>query len=112
MTTNNPPDFNEITKMVQKMQESMEKIQKDLESQVVTGKSGGGMVEVKINGKHDCKSVDINQETFEEALDEGKAFLEDLLRAAINDALKKVEELSKKSVMDLSKQFEKPADKE
>ena len=105
-----PPDFKEITKMVQQMQDSMEKIQKDLETQIVSGKAGGGMIEVKINGKHSCKKVIIDQEAFEEALDEGKEFLEDLLVAAINDALKKVEDISKKSVMDLSKQFEKPKD--
>lgn len=78
-------------KQAQQMQEKMEKAQKELGNTVVVGKAGGDMVEVHMTCMHEVKATKIK----DEALEEDKAFLEDLITAAINDAMKKVAETSR-----------------
>jgi DNA-binding YbaB/EbfC family protein len=75
-----------IMKQAQKMQEEMQKQQAEMVNMEVTGESGGGMVKVTLNGKHEARRVEID-----ETLLDDKEMLEDLISAAINDATHKIE---------------------
>jgi len=79
-----------MMKQAQKMQENMQKAQEELASMEVVGKAGGGMVEVTMTGRHDVKRVNID----DALLSEDKDMLEDLIAAAVNDAVQMVEKTS------------------
>lgn len=76
-----------LMKQAQEMQEKMQKAQEEVANLEVTGESGAGMVKVTMTGRHDVRSVDINPEL----LNDDKEILEDLIAAAINDAVRRVE---------------------
>lgn len=80
-----------LMKQAQKMQENMQKAQEEIAAMEVPGQSGGGLVSVLINGKHECKRVTIDPSLFED----DKDMVEDLVTAAFNDAVHKLEEASK-----------------
>jgi len=73
-------------RQAQQMQETMQKAQAELAEIEVTGESGAGMVKVTLNGRHEAKRVLIEPKL----LTEEKDMLEDLLVAAVNDAVRKV----------------------
>ncbi len=77
-----------LMKQAQKMQEEMQKAQERIASAEVTGESGAGLVSVVMNGRHDVKSVAID----DSLLTEDKEILEDLIAAAVNDAVRKIEQ--------------------
>lgn len=77
-----------LMKQAQKMQEKMQKAQEELANAEVTGESGAGLVKVVMNGRHDVKSVSLDESLMEEE----KELIEDLLAAAVNDAVRKIEE--------------------
>lgn len=79
-----------LMRQAQKMQEDLQKAQGELENITVTGESGGGMVSVTLNGKHQCKKVQIELES----IGDDQEMLEDLIVAAMNDAVAKVAEAS------------------
>ena len=79
-----------LMKKAQKMQEDMQKAQEKLAEMEVTGKAGGGLVTVVMTGKHDVKRVSID----DSLLGEDKDMLEDLVAAAVNDAVQQVEKTS------------------
>ncbi len=85
------PDLNDLMKQAGKMQEQMQKAQQELAQNEVTGESGAGMVRVVMNGRHDVKNISID----DALLSEDKSMLEDLLAAAVNDAVRRVEESNK-----------------
>ena len=76
----------DIMKQAQQMQANLQKAQEELASMEVTGESGGGMVKVRMNGRHDVRSVSIDPEMMED-----REMLEDLVAAAVNDAVRRVE---------------------
>ncbi|MCL6417271.1 YbaB/EbfC family nucleoid-associated protein [Aestuariirhabdus sp. Z084] len=76
-----------LMKQAQKMQEQMQKAQEELANAEVTGESGAGLVKVLMTGRHDVKRVQLD----DSLLQEDKEILEDLLAAAVNDAVRKVE---------------------
>ena len=80
-----------IMKQAQEMQERMQKVQEEAAKAEVQGESGAGMVKVTMNGRHDVARVEIDPRLMEE----DKELLEDLLAAAVNDAVRKVEVNSK-----------------
>lgn len=82
------PDLNDLMKQAQQMQEKMQQAQKELAKKEVIGESGAGMVKVTMNGRHDVRRVFIDPAV----MSEDKEMLEDLLAAAVNDAVRKVEE--------------------
>lgn len=88
----------DIMKQAQQMQEQMQKMQEELANLEVSGESGAGLVKVRMTGKHDVKSVDIDPSL----LTEEKSLLEDLLAAAVNDAVRKVEEANKNKLGSLT----------
>jgi len=79
-----------LMKQAQQMQANIEKAQQELANMEVTGQSGAGMVKVTMTGKHDVKRVEIEDALFED----DKEMLEDLIAAAINDAVRQVEKTS------------------
>lgn len=85
------PNLNDLMKQAQQMQEKMQQAQAELASAEVLGESGAGMVKVLMNGRHDVRKVDIDASL----LSEDKEILEDLLAAAVNDAVRKVESASR-----------------
>jgi hypothetical protein len=76
-----------LMKQAQAMQANMEKAQAELATIEVIGESGGGMVKVTLNGRHEAKRVQIEPSV----VSEDREMLEDLLTAAFNDAVHKVE---------------------
>jgi DNA-binding YbaB/EbfC family protein len=80
-----------LMKQAQEMQEKMQQAQEEVASLEVTGESGAGMVKVVMTGRHDVRSIKIS----DDLLSEDKEILEDLVAAAVNDAVRKVESESK-----------------
>jgi len=85
-----------MMKQAQQMQAKMEKAQEELKNMTITGVSGGGMVKVLMNGQHKIEKVDIE----EDAMDD-KEMLEDLIAAAVNDAVNKLTEAQQKNMADM-----------
>ncbi|MFV9972465.1 MAG: YbaB/EbfC family nucleoid-associated protein [Francisella endosymbiont of Hyalomma asiaticum] len=83
-------DMSKLMQQAQKMQEQMKKAQQERENMKVIGASGAGLVTVIMTGKYDVKSVSIDNSL----MSEDKEILEDLVAAAVNSAVKKVEENS------------------
>ena len=81
-------DLNELMKQAQKMQEHVKQAQEHLTNLVVKGQSGAGLVVIQLNGRYDVISVSIDDSAFKE----GKEFVEDLIGAAFNDAVRKLED--------------------
>ena len=90
-------DLNELMKKAAEMQEKMKKAQEELASKEVRGEAGAGLVSVTMTGRHDVRRVQID----DSLLSEDKEVLEDLLAAAVNDAVRKVEENNKGQMGDM-----------
>jgi DNA-binding YbaB/EbfC family protein len=82
----------------QKMQAEMQKAQEELANAEVRGEAGAGLVSVIMTGRHDVKRVSID----DAVLTESKEVLEDLLAAAVNDAVRKVENRNKEAMSGLA----------
>jgi len=80
-------NFNDLMKQAQAMQANMQKAQAEIASIEVIGEAGGGMVKIAMNGRHEVKRVQIEPTVSAEDRD----MLEDLIAAAANDAVRKVE---------------------
>ena len=79
-------NMQQLMKQAQKMQEQL---QKQMEATVVEASAGGGMVSVKINGNKQVLSIQIDQEVFS---NEDKEMLQDLIVAAVNEGMRKIDE--------------------
>jgi len=77
----------DLMKQAQQMQERMQSLQAELAQLEVTGEAGAGMVKVTLNGRHEARRVQIDASVAKEDL----VLLEDLIAAAINDAVHRVE---------------------
>lgn len=77
----------QLMRQAQQMQENLEKAQQELAALEVAGEAGGGMVKVTVSCRHEVRSVVIDPAL----LGDDKEMLEDLVAAAFNDALRKVE---------------------
>lgn len=82
------------------MQEKMQKAQEELANIEVIGESGGGMVKLTMTCRHDVKRVEIDPELLGDTDD--KEILEDLMAAAVNDAVRKVEKTSQEKMAGLT----------
>ena len=87
-----------IMKQAQQMQENLQKAQEELANMEVTGESGAGMVSVVMTGRHDVRRVAIDPSL----MTEDKEMLEDLIAAAVNDAVRKVETESQQRLAGLT----------
>ncbi|EEG76571.1 YbaB/EbfC family nucleoid-associated protein [Dethiobacter alkaliphilus] len=80
-----------MMKQVQKMQKQMAKMQEEIQEKVVEATSGGGMVRVEVNGKKEMVSLTIDPEAVDP---EDVEMLQDMILAAVNEGLRKMDELS------------------
>ena len=87
-----------LMKQAQAMQDSMKKAQEAIAAMEVEGEAGAGLVKVVMTGRHDVKRVTIDQSL----LGEDKDMLEDLVAAAVNDAVRKVEAASQEKMAGLT----------
>jgi DNA-binding YbaB/EbfC family protein len=84
------PGLGDIMKQAQKMKVEMERLQAEAASKIVEGSAGGGMVVVVANGKGEILSVRIDREAVR---GEDLEMLQDLVAAAVNDALRRAREV-------------------
>ena len=94
----------DLMKQAQQMQSRMSELQQQVAQTEVTGESGAGMVSVVMNGRHDVKRVQIDPGL----LNESVGVLEDLLAAAVNDAVRKVEAANQEQMAKLTGGLELP----
>lgn len=94
-----------LMKQAQKMQEQMQKAQAELANMEVEGQSGGGLVKVQMTGRHEVRRVSID----ESLMDDDKEMLEDLLAAAVNDAVQRVESTTQERMSGLTAGMNLPA---
>ena len=94
-----------LMKQAQKMQEKVQRVQEEIANAEVVGESGGGLVRVIMNGRHDIKSVTIDPDL----MNDEKTMIEDLMAAAVNDANRRVEVLSKEKLAGVTAGIELPA---
>jgi len=92
-------------KQAQQMQANMQKMQEEVAKMEVTGQSGGGMVTVVMTGKHDIKRVNID----DSLMGDDKDMLEDLIAAAVNDAVRQVEKESQERFSGMTDGLNLPA---
>ncbi len=87
-----------LMKQAQKMQSEFKNAQDELAQMEITGESGGGMVKVVMTGRHDVRHVEIDSAL----MGDDKEMLEDLVAAAVNDAVRKVEKTSQEKLAGLT----------
>ena len=87
-----------LMKQAQKMQADLQKAQEDIQNMEVTGEAGGGMVRVVMTGRHDLKRVNID----DSLMKDDKEMLEDLVAAAVNDAVRKIESETKQRMANMT----------
>jgi len=88
----------DMMKKAQEMQENLQKAQAELANREVTGEAGGGMVKVIMRGTHE-----INRVTIDPALiDDDVEMLEDLVAAAVNDAVQKVAKSNQEAMQEMT----------
>ena len=80
-----------MIKQAQKMQEELRKMQEEIENSVFEATAGGGVVKAAVNGKHELTALTIDPEAVDP---EDVEMLQDLVTAAVNEALRKVDEAS------------------
>jgi len=97
--------ISDLMQQAQKMQADMQKAQEELAQAEVVGESGAGLVQVIMTGRHDVKRVNIDDSVFSE----DKEVLEDLLAAAVNDAVRKVEARNRDAMSGLAAGMNLPA---
>ncbi|MDR9405855.1 MAG: YbaB/EbfC family nucleoid-associated protein [Spiribacter sp.] len=93
-----------MMKQAQRMQEEMQKAQAELAEMEVTGQAGGGMVSVQMNGRHEVRRVNIDESVYDD-----REMVEDLVAAACNDAVQKLEQVTQERMSDLTQGMNLPA---
>jgi nucleoid-associated protein EbfC len=91
----NLKDMSGMLKQVQQMTEKMQTVQKELEKKTVSAESGGGMVKVVANGKHELVSIDIEKDLLKP---DDADMLQDLILAAANQALAEAAKMAQEEV--------------
>ena len=87
-----------IMQKAQEMQEKVQKIQAEIASMEVVGESGAGLVKVRMTGRHDVRQVMID----DSLMSEKKDVLEDLIAAAMNDAVRRAEQAQQDKMSSLT----------
>ena len=95
-----------LMKQAQNMQEKMQKIQEEMTNMEVTGESGAGMVKVTISGIYTCRRVNLESSL----LKEDKEMIEDLIAAAFNDAVRRIQQNRDKKMTSSSSEIKLPPD--
>jgi DNA-binding YbaB/EbfC family protein len=94
----NKAGMGDLMKKAQEMQENMQKAQAEIANTEVTGESGAGLVKITLLGNHNVRKVEIDDSLMED----DKEMLEDLIAAAMNDAVRRVEEVNKSKMSGLT----------
>jgi nucleoid-associated protein EbfC len=97
-------NMDEIMKQAQAMQAKMQKMQEELANIEVVGEAGAGLVKVTMTGRNDVRRVSIDPSV----LTEDKEMLEDLLAAAVNDAVRRADEAKTQKMGGLTSGFNIP----
>lgn len=97
-------NLSDLMQQAQKMQADMQKAQEELANAEIQGESGAGLVTVTMTGRHDVKRVNIDPAV----MTEDKEVLEDLLAAAVNDAVRKVEAHNQQAMSGLASGLDLP----
>ena len=92
-------DMNQIMKQAQQFQERLGKVQEELAQKEVTSSVGGGMVSATVNGKHELLSITIEPEVIDP---NDPGMLQDLIKAAVNDAMRKAQEMAQSEMSKLT----------
>ncbi len=100
-----PQNMQAMLRQAQKMQEDMAALQEDLDAREYNIKAGGGVVEVKINGKKEILSIDIQPEIVDP---DDIETLSDILVAAVNEAIKRVETTNSEEMDKITKGMNMP----
>ena len=87
--------MNQLLMQAQKMQKEVEKVQAEIKSSVVEATSGGGVVKVEMDGNHEFKSITIDPKAVDP---EDVEMLQDLIVAAVNEAMKEVDRVSEEEM--------------
>lgn len=87
-----------LMKQAQQMQANMQKAQEEMANIEVMGQSGGGMVKVTMTCRHDVKRIEID----DSLVGDDKEMLEDLVAAAVNDAVRQVEKTTQEKMADMT----------
>ena len=98
--------LNDLMKQAQQMQERMQALQAELARMEVVGESGAGLVKVTLNGRHEARRVQIDPSIAKEEL----AVLEDLIAAAINDAVHRADRAQQEKMASLTAGLGLPPD--
>lgn len=88
----------DLMKQAQQMQQKMQQIQEDVANLEVTGEAGAGLVKITMTGRHDVRRVDIDASL----MTEEKAIIEDLVAAAMNDAVRRAEKAQQDKMSELT----------
>ena len=94
-----PGNMNNLMKQAQRMQRQMEENQKAMETKEFTAKAGGGAVEVTVTGKKEVTKVKLSEEVVDP---DDIEMLEDLIMAATNEAMRKIDEASQQSMSQIT----------
>ena len=92
------PNLNKMMKQVQEMQAEMMKAQEQLKDEVVEASAGGGMVTVKITGDLVLKEIKIDPDALGEGQAEDVEMLQDMVLAAVNEAIRSAQELANRKL--------------
>ena len=94
-----------LMQQAQRMQEDMKRAQEEIAQMEVTGQSGGGLVSVRMSGRHEVRGVTIDRKLFAD----DPEMAEDLVAAAINDAVNRIASLSQEKLGGLTAGMNLPA---
>ena len=83
-----------LMKQAQQMQNNLQKVQAEIAEMEVEGQSGSGLVKVTMNGKHEVKRVNIDTSLMQD----DKEMLEDMIVAAMNDAVRRIDTVSQEKM--------------
>ena len=90
-------NIGQLMQQAQKMQEGLKKAQEEMAELEVTGESGGGLVKVVMNGRHEVRRVTIDPD-----IGNDREMIEDLVAAAVNDAVNRVQEMMQEKMSGLT----------
>ena len=94
------PNMGQLMKQAQKFQSNMAKLQEELGDKVLEASSGGGMVTVRVNGRQEIVSINIDPEVIDP---DDQEMLQDLIMAAVNDGLSRAKNMMNEEMGKLTK---------
>ena len=100
-----PTNMNQMVRQAQKLQEEMDALQEDLDAREYEIASGGGVCKIKINGKREVLSVEIDPQIVDP---DDIETLQDIIVAGVNEAIKRVDETNKNEMQKLSGEMSFP----